>query len=115
MSELEQDVDLNQLAKFLEDEKLADVSYYDAPANWITAAFVCTATSPRHIDAVADRLRRVRINGQRMEVDGLGNGSSREWVIASSSGYVVHLFTQEVREYYTLDDLWAKSKKEINI
>ena len=95
------------LQEFLENEKLENICHYEAPANWITSAFVCTATSPRHIDAVADKLRRYPINGQKMIIDGEG-----EWVIASSFGYVVHLFTQPQREYYTLDELWKKTRRE---
>lgn len=98
--------DISRLKEFLESEKLEDIRYYDVPANWLMGAFVCTATSVRHIDAVADRLKRFRINDNKMVIDGEG-----EWVIAFAGGYFVHLFTQQMRDYYTLDELWEKTKR----
>lgn len=100
-------IELERLLSFLEAEKLSDICYYHAPANWISGAFVCTATSPRHIDAVADKLRRFHVNGQKMIIDG---EPKSQWIIASACGYIVHLFTQEMREYYMLDALWHKKK-----
>jgi len=98
---------LERLLSFLEAEKLSDIVYYHAPANWISGAFICTATSPRHIDAVADKLRRFHFNEQKMIIDG---EAKSQWVIASACGYIVHLFTQEMREYYMLDAFWHKKE-----
>lgn len=102
------DKNLNSLVEFLEKEKLEEITPYKAPLNWIVAAVICTATSTRHIRAVSHKLRRVKIDGQRMLREG---DPESGWVITSSCGYLIYLFTKDVRDYYTLDQIWNKKAK----
>ena len=106
----EKDENLNVLVTFLENEKLSDIVYYEAPLNWITTAIICTATSSRHIAGVVDKLRHFKLKKNKMSIEGEPESG---WVIAGSDGYFIYLFTQEIREYYTLDQLWEKAKNNI--
>ena len=68
---------------------------------------ICSATSEPHLKAIAgeltDRLRKehgIRPNA----VDGL---PASHWIIADFRDVLVHIFHDEKRAYYSLEDLWS--------
>lgn len=101
---------LGYFINFLEDQKAMDIISYKAPVNWIEDAIIITATSSRHIQSILDKVYMLKVKDEdsirKMQIDG---HALSEWVIISFDAFVLHLFTREKREYYTLDELWAKS------
>jgi ribosome-associated protein len=70
---------------------------------------VATGRSQRHVGAVADNLvkeiekagvRRVRVEGMRQA----------DWVLIDAGDVIVHVFRPEVREFYSLEKMWAGGK-----
>lgn len=71
---------------------------------------IATGNSSTHVRSLADELEEkleqegitpVRVEGYR----------SNGWVLLDYNTVVVHIFTQEAREYYDLDRLWADGEK----
>lgn len=72
---------------------------------------ICTATSVPHLKAVNREIRR----GTEEELDekprsGEGDPSSL-WVIIDYVDVVVHIFHEEKREQYALEDLWSDAPR----
>ncbi len=70
---------------------------------------ICSGTSDRMLQALADQLvddlRNNHIARGKME------GEAREgWILLDYGNIVVHLFSPDRRDYYRLEDLWAKGK-----
>jgi ribosome-associated protein len=68
---------------------------------------VCHGTSNTHVSAIAESVedqvsRYAGIKPSRRE--GLANA---EWILLDYMDVVVHVFQQEVRSYFNLEDLWA--------
>jgi len=68
---------------------------------------VCHGTSNTHVSAIAESVeeqvtRYTGVKPRRRE--GLANA---EWILIDYMDVVVHVFQQEVRAYYNLEDLWA--------
>lgn len=68
---------------------------------------VCHGTSTTHVSAIAESVeeqvsRYAGIKPRRRE--GLANA---EWILLDYMDVVVHVFQQEVRSYFNLEDLWA--------
>ncbi len=71
---------------------------------------VCTGTSNTHVNALAEAVKKeiktvLKENPWRSE--GFGNA---EWIILDYINTVVHIFQEEAREFYSLEDLWADAK-----
>jgi ribosome-associated protein len=70
---------------------------------------VCTASSSRMLNALADGIiektrekyrKKTRIEGK----------AETGWLVLDYGDIVVHLFDEELRQYYRLEDLWKEGK-----
>jgi ribosome-associated protein len=76
----------------------------------ITDYFVIsTATSRKHAQVVAEHCRDTAIeHGARVRpIQGLG----ASWVCADLGDVVLHVFTDDARKHYDLDELWADAPR----
>lgn len=67
---------------------------------------VATGRSQRHVSALADHLlRKLKESGQKnIRTEGQSTG---DWVLVDAGDVVVHIFREEVREFYGLEKMWA--------
>ena len=68
---------------------------------------VCHGTSNTHVGAIADAVeeqvnKQIGLKPRRKE--GYVNS---EWILLDYLDVVVHVFQQEIRDFYRLEDLWA--------
>ena len=70
---------------------------------------LCTGTSDRMLDALADAtLESVRVSYRKK---GRKQGEARDgWVVVDYGDVVVHLFSPDQRDYYNLEELWEDGK-----
>src|ERR1035437_3202705 len=74
---------------------------------------IATGTSSRHVSAMAQKLRD-RLSTERKikaRVEGLETG---DWAIIDACDVMVHLFREEVREFYDLEKLWGADFSTVN-
>lgn len=66
---------------------------------------IATGTSARHVFGLANNLATdLKKAGYRVQVSGdTGDGN---WVVIDAIDVVVHLFTQETRDFYRLEEIW---------
>jgi ribosome-associated protein len=67
---------------------------------------ICSGTSERQVQAIADAVReRLGRDGIRpMGVEGYRHGA---WILLDYGEFVVHIFDEQIREFYGLERLWA--------
>ncbi len=67
---------------------------------------VCSGASERQVQAIAEEVeRRLAGAGRRaLHTEGRPRGS---WVLLDYGDLVVHVLTEERREYYSLESLWT--------
>ena len=74
----------------------------------ITDAFVITSgLNARQVRTLAEEVEeKVKLDGgpSPMRIEGLDDA---RWVLMDYGDFVVHVFLQEVREFYDLERLWA--------
>ena len=81
----------------------------------VTDYFVLvTATSKPHAQALMEKIEEaMEKNGLRiMRRDGVGDG---RWIVVDFGSIVVHIFTQELREFYHLEKLWVNGKNTMTM
>ena len=72
---------------------------------------ICSGTSDRHVQALADSvLEFLRNSGERPHnKEGIDKG---EWILLDYINVVVHIFQKDTREFFRLEDLWGDAKFE---
>lgn len=99
-------------AGILDDKKamrlnIIDIAKISSLADYFVIA---NGTSSTHVRSLADELEEklkaegvapVRVEGYR----------SNSWVLLDYGSVVAHIFTQEARDFYDLDRLWADGEK----
>ena len=78
---------------------------------FVTDYFVIvTSQSERQTRAMAESLKAVakKVTGSK----GMSEGTSKSsWLLCDFQTVVVHVLTEEAREFYALDDLWADAEQ----
>lgn len=74
---------------------------------------ICHGNSTSQVDALADyieRFARTETTEHPIHIEGQQNA---QWILMDYGDIVVHIFQEEIRRFYNLEDLWADAKKEI--
>lgn len=71
---------------------------------------LCSGTSDRHVRSVADRIiEAAKAAGIKLlHAEGM---TQARWVLLDFGDVVVHVFTQETRDYYGIEELWADARR----
>lgn len=99
-------IDLTQKAAYAAIEKLGtDLVAIDLSAQMVLSEvfLLVSGQNERQIDAIADEIeRQLLLMGEKP----VRRESSEHWILLDYEDLVVHVQTEEVRQYYMLDRLW---------
>lgn len=121
VSDGEEVLNTQQLARLIidviEDMKGESILLLDMrPVTIITDFFViCTSDNERQAKAIANNIserikKQHQIRPMRVEGD-----PSSGWLLMDYVDVVVHIFSEEMREYYNLEELWKDGKVLLRI
>lgn len=75
---------------------------------------ICSGDTQRHVEAIWQNIEgEVKSKGGTL-YHGEGTPDSG-WMLGDYGSILVHIFTQEKREYYQLDQLWGEATPVIRI
>lgn len=87
------------------DVKVLDIRGISTIADYLVLA---TGTSDKQVVAIADSVRSgLKKYGKIIDMEGAKEG---KWVVMDYGDVLVHVFLEEFRRYYDLDDLWSAAK-----
>jgi ribosome-associated protein len=90
----------------LDDSKAENIVSIDIQGKSSLGDYMVVASgrSHRHVAAVADNLlKALKAAGTQARVEGLG---SADWVLIDAGDVIVHVFRPEVREFYSIEEMW---------
>lgn len=67
---------------------------------------IATGISTTHVRSLADELE-VKLKAEGAAPAGVEGYRSNSWILLDYTNVVVHIFTQEGRDFYDLDRMWA--------
>jgi ribosome-associated protein len=85
---------------------LLDIKNY---LSYTDLIIICTATSKRQLDALSDALIFSKTLVERSKGKKNGNSDSG-WIVIDYGDVVIHLFDEQLRQYYKISDLWKEGK-----
>lgn len=98
-----------------EDRKAIDlrVLHLEKISDFTDYFLICSGTSERQVQAIADavqeRMREERV--RPLHVEGYSRG---QWVLLDYGDFVVHIFQEEPRRFYSLERLWGDAPDVTN-
>ena len=105
------DTQLKQIVHWLDEAKAEDIVAIDLKGKSSLGDFMVIATgrSDRHVGAVAEQLRKhLKENGvEGVRVEGL---EACDWVLIDAGDILVHVFRDEVRDFYNLEKMWSAAR-----
>lgn len=72
---------------------------------------IASGTSRRQLHAISEEIDNTlekQLGDERMGIEGYSESS---WILLDYGSIVVHLFDEETRQYFALEDLWADGEK----
>jgi ribosome-associated protein len=107
------EVVLENVIAAMQDKKAREIATLDLSrlGNAVTRFFViCHAPSKTQVDAIYDNIvHKVREQCGVKPFNREGHENS-EWILIDYVDVVAHVFLEDVRTFYRLEDLWADAK-----
>jgi ribosome-associated protein len=71
---------------------------------------ICSGSSSRQVDALADSVEDELRNSLGEKPKHREGGENAEWVLLDYYNVVIHIFSEEKRDFYGLEELWGDGK-----
>lgn len=108
MTELEK---ARETVKILDKKKAVDLKAIHITDYSIVADYfvIATGTSNPHVKSLADELEyeMSKLGIEPNHIEGKATG----WIVLDYGTVIVHIFTEESREYYNLERLWSDAEE----
>ena len=102
----------SKAAAFLDSKKAERLSVIEIENISSLADYfvIATGNNNTHVRALADELEE-KLKGEGLPPARVEGYRSNSWILLDWGNVVIHIFTQEGRDFYDLDRLWADGKK----
>ncbi len=102
---------LRMVCEAADEMKARDIVVLDVRGQTIIADFfvMCSGTSLTHIQSIAEGVRDHLREDARERAKPEGDAQSY-WVILDYSDVILHVFSEETREFYDLERLWSDAR-----
>ena len=98
--------------KALDDKKARDIQILKMDKVTVLADYfvICTATSDTHAKTLADETEKLldQAGEPVLRREGYRTGG---WTLLDFGCVIVHIFSEEMRQFYALDRLWSDAEK----
>lgn len=107
--------ELRACAEALEERKAKDLRILDVRGKSSVTDFlvICSGTSSPHLRALCSSAEK-SLRSKPGKVSRHGDEFESGWVVTDGIDFVVHIFTEEMRDFFRLDGLW-KDADEIPV
>ena len=103
----------------VEEKQAADIVLLDVREQTSIADYfvIATVDTERQAKAIENEMReslRMQQNIRPLNIEG-AEGSGSEWVLLDYGDVIVHLLTEETRQFYKLEELWNKANVVVKV
>jgi len=71
---------------------------------------ICSGTSSTHVSSISENIRKFVFKEIKEKPWSTEGKDTSEWVLMDYSDIVVHVFQNQIREFYNLEDLWGDAE-----
>jgi ribosome-associated protein len=115
--ELESETLARRIVDIASDKQATDVVLLSLrDASPIADYFViCSGSSDRQVKALMDQITETLAEEEKVKPLHREGKPDSGWVLLDYGGVIVHVFSQEAREFYRLEKVWAESVPVLRI
>lgn len=101
---------LKEIVRVLDKKKARNIKAIEITEHSIVADYfiICSGTSNTHVKSLADEVE-YELKEQGVAPYNI-EGKATGWILLDYNGVLVHVFTEETREYYNLERLWQDAR-----
>ena len=113
---MEQKQAIANIINWMEEKKAVHIKHIDVTGetDFTDHLIICSGTADLHNKAIAENIiQNAKENG--MQILSTEGKNSSAWILIDFGDIIVHIFSQDKREYYKLEDLYvvdSRTKKE---
>jgi ribosome-associated protein len=99
----------------LKNNGATNIEFFDITKNNTVADYIiiATGTSTRHLVTLRDKVV-ANLKASKRKFLGSEGEETANWIVVDCESVIIHLFRQEVREYYKIEDIWNKKLRNSN-
>lgn len=101
------------IAKGMLDKKAKDIKIMDlrkVPQAIADFFVVCSGSSAPQVDAITDSVEEAVYLETGENPRHKEGKTNKEWILLDYIDVIVHIFKQEKRDYYSIEELWGDAK-----
>ena len=105
---MEQKQAIANIINWMEEKKALFIKHIDVTGetDFTDHLIICSGTADLHNKAIAENIiQSAKENG--MEILSTEGKNSSTWILIDFGDIIVHIFSQDKREYYKLEDLYV--------
>ena len=96
--------------KILSDKKGIDIKLIKIDSSIADYFVISTGGSSTHVKTLADEVE-VKLDEAGISVSHIDGHRSDTWIVLDYVDVIVHVFSEEAREYYNLERLWQDGEE----
>jgi ribosome-associated protein len=99
-------------AKFLDEKKGYNITLLEVTGlvPYTDYLIFTTGISGRHVGALSNNLQK-ELSKQGIKIKHFEGNNESGWILLDFIDFVVHIFSEDKREYYNLDRIWSDANK----
>lgn len=103
---------LEKIVNILDSKKAIDIKQIDIKEKTTIADYfvIASGTSSTHVKSLADNIEE-ELKKEKIYPNKIEGYDSAAWILMDYGEVIVHIFTGQERENYSLEDLWEKVKE----
>jgi ribosome-associated protein len=109
----EEEVMAKAVADYMDDKKAENIKILDVRGLSPVANYfvICTASSMPHLKAVRDEVQGMMFKDHNVRPIAKDENLESLWIILHYGDVMAHVFHEEKRSFYALEDLWNDAKR----
>jgi ribosome-associated protein len=100
-------------SRFADEKQAADITILDLRGLSQLCDFfvICTAGSEPHIKAIRQHALKGLADDHAVKANHRDGAAESQWIVLDFIDVIVHIFHQDRRRFYALEDLWADAPR----
>ena len=99
------------------DKKAEDIQFFDVKerSDYTDGVIICHGTGDLHVKTIAENIMEIA-KENKIQIISKEGFKNLTWILIDFVDIIVHVFNEETRKYYKLEQLWnASTKNKENI
>ena len=98
---------VKKIYKAIDDKKAIDITIIDIAGVSVVADYfiIASASNPNQLEAILDAADKV-MGEQGITPKQIEGGKNSPWILMDYGDIIVHLFTEEGRDFYDIERIW---------